>query len=72
MTVRVSVHGIKKAIARTFPDFSEPFDLVESTSWDSSAFSMHLPFGTGQSVADAINAAIALKKPTTLQESSHD
>lgn len=62
MTICVSVHGIKKAIVQTFPDFSEPFDLVESISWDSSSFSMHLPFGTGQAVADAINAAIKPKE----------
>ena len=60
MTVSVNIHGTTKAVATSYS--SPLFDSVEFFADETSSVSMFLPYGTGQAVADAINAAIKPKE----------
>ena len=61
MTVRASIQNIDSAIAQAHGagDFHTPFDTVNVKSRDGGYIDLFLPSGTGKSVADAINAAVA-------------
>jgi len=60
MTVSISIHHIKNAVGRTYE--KQDFDCVEVFTEDGFNVPMFLPLGTGQAVADAINAAIKPKE----------
>ena len=60
MTVNISIHHIKKAVAKTYPH--NDFDCVDVFTNDGSSVQAFLPCGTGQAVADAINAAVKPKE----------
>jgi len=60
MTVNISIHHIEIAVAKTYPQ--NDFDCVEVFTEDGFNLPMFLPYGTGQAVADAINAAIKPKE----------
>jgi hypothetical protein len=61
MSVSVTVHHVKSAASRSFAD-PNGFDVAEVFEKNGSSVTIYLPFGTGQAVADAINAAIKPKE----------
>jgi hypothetical protein len=63
MSTAASIQNIDAAIAQSFPagQFCAAFDNVKITSLGGGYIDLFLPSGTGQAVADAINAAV---KPT--------
>lgn len=60
MSVSVRIQRIERATARSIAQsiLSHSFDVVELLS-DGGTAAIFLPAGTGQAVADAINAALA-------------
>lgn len=60
MTVHISIHHIEIAVAKTYPQNN--LDCVEIHNFNGPSVPMFFPYGTGQAVADAINAAIKPKE----------
>jgi hypothetical protein len=60
MTVSVTFHHVKNAVSKSYTN-PDGFDTVEVFEKDGSYVTFFLPHGTGQAVADAINAAITTK-----------
>lgn len=61
MTVSVGIHRISRATHQSITerdDGGDCFDAVRIAT-DEGAVTLFLPFGTGQSVAAAINAAVS-------------
>jgi hypothetical protein len=52
--IDVAFHGTQRAETRSF----DTFDVVDLRDRDHGSVRLFLPLGTGQAVADAINAAI--------------
>lgn len=60
MTLTVDFQNISAATAKSFTagEFFPPFDCVKVASLNGGYVDLFLPSGTGQAVADAINAAV--------------
>jgi hypothetical protein len=61
MTISVDIQNIKRADAVTHGDGVRSFDVVHVKTTSIGSASIYLPAGTGQGVADAINAALEPK-----------
>jgi len=61
MSVHISIHHIKNAVSKSYKD-PDGFDTAEVFEKDGTCVTFFLPYGTGQAVADAINAAVKPKE----------
>jgi len=57
MNIDINIHGIKRVTLRQLSGF-DAVTVHTSQEINSSEATLYLPHGTGQSVADAINAAV--------------
>lgn len=60
MSIDANFHAITSAKSSTHKAPGIAFDAVTISDRDGSEVSLFLPIGTGQAVADAINAAISV------------
>ena len=62
MSIYSAIQGIRDATASEFDDFTPPFSTVTIKCEGGGDVKIFLPPGTAQSVADAINEAVAKEK----------
>ena len=62
MSIYSAIQGIMEAKASEFDDFTPPFSTVTVKCEEGGDMKLFLPAGTAQSVADAINEAVAKGK----------
>lgn len=61
MTITMNFHNPERAESTSHASHNRPFDAVSVYDAGGGYVAMFLPIGSGQAVADAINAAIAPK-----------